>query len=158
MLSFIDTLISDERVSLQWRHNGVVASQLTSLTMFTKPFIRAQTKESIKAPRHWPLCGEFTGDRWMPAQIASNAENVSIWWRHHVSSNIQPWYWPCSPGISRYQHNVISKVHWTLGRALEMLKNKNVRNTRRTQSCYSLTTINLCGSDLLQILCPCRIT
>ena len=23
-------------------------------------------KESIKAPRHWPLCGEFTGDRWIP--------------------------------------------------------------------------------------------
>ena len=28
-------------------------------------------------------CGEFTGDRWIPAQKASNAENVSIWWRHH---------------------------------------------------------------------------
>ena len=23
-------------------------------------------KEDIKAPRHWPLCGEFTGDRWIP--------------------------------------------------------------------------------------------
>ena len=23
-------------------------------------------KENIKAPRHWPLCGEFTGDRWIP--------------------------------------------------------------------------------------------
>ena len=34
---------------------------------------------NIKAPRHWPLCGEF------PAQMASNAENVSIWWRHHVN-------------------------------------------------------------------------
>ena len=21
--------------------------------------------ENIKAPRHWPLCGEFTGDRWI---------------------------------------------------------------------------------------------
>ena len=25
-----------------------------------------QIKENIKAPRHWPLCGEFTGDRWIP--------------------------------------------------------------------------------------------
>ena len=32
--------------------------------LFTQPFIRAQIKENIKAPRHWPLCGEFTGDRW----------------------------------------------------------------------------------------------
>ena len=30
--------------------------------MFTQPFIRAQIKENIKAPRHWRLCGEFTGD------------------------------------------------------------------------------------------------
>ena len=31
--------------------------------LFTQPFIQAQNKENIKAPRHWPLCGEFTGDR-----------------------------------------------------------------------------------------------
>ena len=31
--------------------------------LFTQPFIQAQIKENIKAPRHWPLCGEFTGHR-----------------------------------------------------------------------------------------------
>ena len=36
------------------------------LHMFTQPFIQAQIKENIKAPRHWPLWGEFTGDRWIP--------------------------------------------------------------------------------------------
>ena len=60
-----------------------MASQITSLTIFTQPFIQAQIKENIKAPRHWPLCGEFTGDWWIPALMASNAENVSILWRHH---------------------------------------------------------------------------
>ena len=34
--------------------------------LFTQPFIRAPIKENTKAPRHWPLCGEFTGDRWIP--------------------------------------------------------------------------------------------
>ena len=34
--------------------------------LFIQPFIQAQIKESIKVPRHWPLCGEFTGDRWFP--------------------------------------------------------------------------------------------
>ena len=34
--------------------------------VFIQPFIRAQIKENIKAPRHWPLCGEFTGHRWIP--------------------------------------------------------------------------------------------
>ena len=33
--------------------------------LFTQPFIHTQIKENIKAPRHWPLCGEFTGDRWI---------------------------------------------------------------------------------------------
>ena len=32
----------------------------------TQPFIETQIKENIKAPRHWPLWGEFTGDRWIP--------------------------------------------------------------------------------------------
>ena len=54
--------------------------------LFTQLFIRAHIKENIKAPRHWPLCGEFIVDRWSPAQMASNAENVSIWWRHHVTA------------------------------------------------------------------------
>ena len=49
--------------------------------LFTQPFIQAQIKANIKAPRHWPLWGEFTGE--LPSQMSSNAENVSIWWRHH---------------------------------------------------------------------------
>ena len=34
--------------------------------LFTQPFIQAQIKEIIKAPRHWPLCGDFNDDRWIP--------------------------------------------------------------------------------------------
>ena len=45
---------------------GVMASQITSLMIFTQPFIRAQIKENIKALHHWPLCGEFTRDQWIP--------------------------------------------------------------------------------------------
>ena len=61
---------------------NVMASQITSLTI-VYPFILEQIKENIKAVRHWPLWGEFTGDRWISHTKASNAENVSIWWRHH---------------------------------------------------------------------------
>ena len=69
-----------------------MASQITSLTvrLFTQPFIQTQIKENIKAPRHWPLCGEFTGTGEFPAQRASYAENVSIWWRHQIAAVIQP--------------------------------------------------------------------
>ena len=34
--------------------------------LFIQPFVQAQIKENIKAPRHWPLWGEFTGHRWIP--------------------------------------------------------------------------------------------
>ena len=34
--------------------------------LFTQLFIQAQLKENVKASRHWPLCGEFTGHRWIP--------------------------------------------------------------------------------------------
>ena len=64
--------------------------------LFTQSFIQTQIKENIKAPRHWPLCDEF------PAQMASYAENISIWWRHHVI------------GILRNVVHVTSKSSWWL--------------------------------------------
>ena len=68
---------------------GPIASQITSLTIVYSTVYQTQITENIKAPRHWPLCGKFTGTGEFPAQMASNAENVSIWWRHH--ENIQHW-------------------------------------------------------------------
>ena len=44
---------------------------------------RRRSKKTLKL-RIAGLCqGNFTGDRWIPRQRGSNAENVSIWWRHH---------------------------------------------------------------------------
>ena len=42
--------------------------------LFTQPFVQAQIKENIKAACHWPLWGEFTGDRWISVQRVNNAE------------------------------------------------------------------------------------
>ena len=44
---------------------GAMASQITSLVIGCST-VYSQIKENIKAPRHWPLCEEFTGDRWIP--------------------------------------------------------------------------------------------
>ena len=52
-----------------------------------QPLIQAQIRENVKGPRHWSLWGEFTGE--FPAQVASNAENVFIWWRHHDISHFR---------------------------------------------------------------------
>ena len=45
---------------------GAMASQIFSRTIAYSTFIQAQLKENIKAPHHWPLCREFTGDRRIP--------------------------------------------------------------------------------------------
>ena len=58
-----------------------MASQITNLTILYISVIQAQLKRNIKAPRHWPLWGEFTGE--FPTQMVSGAENVSFWWRHN---------------------------------------------------------------------------
>ena len=60
-----------------------MASQITSLPIVFSTVYSDANQRNIKAPRHWHLCGEFTGTGEFPAQRASYAENISIWWRHH---------------------------------------------------------------------------
>ena len=56
---------------------GATASQITSLTIFYSTVYSGADQKNIKFSRHWPLCGEFTGDRW----------------RHHINqSQIAPYY------------------------------------------------------------------
>ena len=52
-----------------------IVSPITSLTIIYS---------IIKAPHHWPLCGEFTGDRGIPRTKGQSGGNAFIWWRHHV--------------------------------------------------------------------------
>ena len=72
---------------------GAKASQITSLMIFTQPFIQAQIKEKNQSSASLAfVTGEF------PAQMASNAENVAIWWRHHADLSPQeqaldPLFW-----------------------------------------------------------------
>ena len=61
----------------------MMAAQITSLTGVYSTVYSDANQRNIKVPRHWPLCGEITGTGEFPAQRASYAENVSIWWRHH---------------------------------------------------------------------------
>ena len=62
---------------------GAVAPQITSLTIVYSTVNSGPDQRNIKALHHWPLYGELTGDRWISTQMASDAENISIWWRHH---------------------------------------------------------------------------
>ena len=53
-------------LALLWRHNGCdsVSNHQPHQFFLLNRLFRRRSKKAWKAPRHWPLCGEFTGDRW----------------------------------------------------------------------------------------------
>ena len=73
--------------SLQWRHNGCDGvSHHQPYECLLNRLYRRRTKKTSKlrvtglCAGNSPVTGEF------PTQMASNAENIFIWWRHHVSA------------------------------------------------------------------------
>ena len=88
---------------LQWRHNGRdgVSNDQTRDCLINRLF-RRKSKKTQKL-RVTGLCegnslvtGEF------PAQMASNAENVSIWWRHNVNGGLGKWQHEVGEWMSDY--------------------------------------------------------
>ena len=57
---------------------GAMASQITALTIVYSTVYSGADQRKHQSSGNSPGTDEF------PAQMASNAENVSIWWRHHV--------------------------------------------------------------------------
>ena len=45
---------------------GAIASEITSLTSVYSVVYSDADQKIIKAPCHWPLCGDLTGDWWIP--------------------------------------------------------------------------------------------
>ena len=72
-------------LSLRWRHNdhAGVSNHQPHGCLLNRLF-RRKSKKTSKL-RVTGLCaGNSPGTGEFPAQMASYAENVSIWWRHHV--------------------------------------------------------------------------
>ena len=60
---------------------GAIASQITSLTIvLSTVYLDTDQRKHQSSASMAFASGEF------PAQMASNAENVFIWWRHHIMS------------------------------------------------------------------------
>ena len=68
--------------ALRWRHIGrdSVSNHLPHDCLLNRLFRRRSKKTS----NHRPFAGNSPRTDEFPAQMASNAENVSIWWRHHA--------------------------------------------------------------------------
>ena len=127
--------------ALHWRHNGHynVSNHQPHDCLLNRLF-RRRSKENIKlcvtglCARNSLETGEF------PAQMASNAENVSIWWRHHGYCN------GCSP--------VYMIAFWV---CIVMILNSIIHLS--TSLVTIVATQSLCSSNsavpaLLGIFCP----
>ena len=91
--------------TLRWRHNDhdSVSNHQPHGCLLNRLF-RRRSKKTSKL-RVTGLCGEFTGTGEFPAQRASYAENVSIWWRHHDNRAFN------SPE-SAFQTCVLGTLNW----------------------------------------------
>ena len=80
--------------SLQWRHNehggSGVSNDWCLDGLLLNHLFRHRSKKTSRfrvtglCGGNSPVTGEFPTQCEFPSQRASNAENVSIWWRHHV--------------------------------------------------------------------------
>ena len=81
-------LFSSRKLTLRWCHNECysVSNHQPHDCLLNRLF-RCRSKKTSKL-RVTGLCaGNSPGTGEFPAQMASNAENVSIWWRHHETTH-----------------------------------------------------------------------
>ena len=113
-----------EKKILEWRHNGhdgVSKHQPHNCSL--NRLFRRRSKKTLKlrvpglCAGNSPVIGEF------PSQKASNAENVSIWWRHHAYGlrNLH-----CSDNWhTRSKTSNLTTEYWTLRNKLQWNYNRN---------------------------------
>ena len=71
-------------ITLQWRHNGHDVSNHQPHDCLLNHLFRHISKKTSKLHITGLYAENSPGTGESPALMASNAENVSIWWRHHV--------------------------------------------------------------------------
>ena len=82
---YCNALIIPFKTSLQWCYNGRdgISNHQPHDCLLNRLF-RRRSKKTSKLHVTGLCVGNSPGTGEFPAQMASNAENVSIWWRHHV--------------------------------------------------------------------------
>ena len=74
--------------ALRWRHNGHdgISNHQPHHCLLNSLFV-CRSKKTSKLRVSGLCVGNSPGTGGIPAQMASNVENVSIWWRHHEAAD-----------------------------------------------------------------------
>ena len=70
---------------------SALLSQITSLTVVYSTIYSAADQRKRQSSASLAFAGNSSGTGEFPTQMASNAENVSIWWRRHVYLTLERW-------------------------------------------------------------------
>ena len=122
---------------------GAIASQITSHTIvYSTVLFRRRSKRTSKL-RVTGLCvGNLAGTGEFPAQMASNAENVSISWRHH-GVTIHAYIWEDNKVVARIVFILRMRLLFRFQGHIRTLHEKSIHSiTKRTStSDFSATVI-----------------
>ena len=132
-------------IPVLWHYNDVIMSVSNHQPhdCVLNCLFKAQIKENINAPRHWPLWGEFTGDRWIArTKVQWRGKYVSIWWRHqeifvcsetprtsHSNSIIKYGGFPSLR--ERVEMYIVIKTKWRIGKTRFFSTDCLLDNTHR---------------------------
>ena len=105
--------------SLRWHHNGCDSvSNHQPHDCLLNPLFRRKWKKTSKLHFTGLCAGNSPGTGEFPAQMASNAENVSFWWCHHVilHHDYIDWsnYKRQDKNISRQMYDNATVINWNL--------------------------------------------
>ena len=134
---------------LRWCHNGRYSISNHQLhDCLLNRLFRCRSKKTSKLHVTGLCAGNSPGTGEFPAQMASNVENVSIWWRHHANN-----VWRSLRG-----HNPL--ISWSF---VGLSSHKTTHSVSESNQCWhclylvllviptgiSFATINKCSSDPL---------
>ena len=102
---------------------SMMGSQITSLTVVYSTVYSDANQWKIKAPRHWPLCGEFTG-RWIPrtkGQLRGKCFHLmtSSWFTHVIRAPLSRHVRNCDLIRISSTHNNNKPIHQILDSELK---------------------------------------
>ena len=111
---------------------GSMAYQITSLTIVYSTVYSDADQRKHQISASLAVCGEFTGTGEFPAQMVSNTENVSIWWRHHVHNQ--------SPSMCMSGYCVKFDQHRCINDYLRELFHQQMLSIRLAHECFHVMT------------------
>ena len=135
---------------------GAIASRITSLTIVYSAVYSDRSKKTSKLRVTGFGVGNSPGTGEFPTQMASNTENVSIWWRHHDSCYCLQLTLKCWVVLMKHIHMFISSIISRQCYGVCCLSHTSWKPRTHLSYIVNTTSVdNLALSHVSGCYCPC---